>query len=840
MRCARKHPAKSLLDGSHVRRHSHTLSLSVTVLGLVFSSGTAQPQSVDRNLWGVDNTVLAFARSGNTLFVGGAFNWVGPCTGGLVAFPKHDSNHLAPFPKVTGYVYRVASDGLGGWFLAGNFTAVGGAPRYCFAHILADGGVAPWNPNPNYVPYGAGWLLVSGNTVYVSGGFATISGKSRLYIAALDATTGEALDWNAHADGFAVPQAVKGKTIYVGGLFNHIGGELRHNIAALDAVTGNATPWNPDADGEVDAAVLWGKHLYVCGNFRHIGGKARSALAELDPETGLATDWNPNVEPENNSHIVTMKLHGSKLYVGGYFTSVDGQSRHSVAAFDLTTRGVTDWDPGPEFIANNVPIVFALQPDGHSIYVGGQFDRVGGKPRHGAAELDARTGAATEWNPDPEYTPYTFGISDSLVLMGGEMKSVGMVRRHNLAAFDLTTGRVKDWNPGLDGIEVTALAAHEDRLYVGGAFWNAGGKPRSMLAALDILTGAATDWSPNADDLVNTLLVQGDRIYVGGNFSHVGGASRNYLAALDATTGAALAWNPGPNDYVEALASIGGTLYAGGWFTQVGGVDRNSVVAIDAATGVVLPWHPDARSVVSSLASVGNTIYLGGPFEQVNDQPRNGLAAVDATTAALLPWDPNPRGPREDGYYTSIHALATHGSTVFVGGDFTRIGGQARASLAALDGITGAALDWDPNPDQSVWALDATGDRLFAGGFFQAAGRVPHLALMGVEYPAGSFAQLVGLSPSRSIAEAVTLEPAVPNPMRRSGVMRYRLPESMLVSLAVYDLQGRRMLSIVERQIQPPGEHEARVGAERWPSGCYLIRLDAGGKTITRRFVVLR
>jgi hypothetical protein len=838
MRNTRHQAAETWLGRWWSRRAGWALAL--VALGLTIGSVPARSQSINPDLWGVDNTVTALARAGNTLYVGGAFNWVGPCTGGLVALPKHSSAPLTSFPKVTGYVYGIAADGQGGWFISGNFTAVGGVPRYCFAHILADGSVAPWNPNPNYVPFGAGGLLVSGNTVYVTGGFATISGKSRLYVAALDATTGEALDWNAHADGFVVPGMVHGRVLYVGGLFNHIGGEARHNIAALDVTTGNATSWDPSADGEVDAVVLWGKRLYVCGAFHHIGGKARTALAQLDPETGLATDWNPNVEPANNSHVITMAVHGGRLYLGGYFKSVAGQPRQSLAAFDLTTLELTDWNPGSEFPKNGFPIVYALRSDGRSIYAGGQFDAIGGKSRHYAAELDARTGAATDWDPEPEWIAYAFGFSDDLVCMGGEMRSVRTVPRHNLAAFDLTTGRVTDWSPNLDGIEVNALAASGSRLFVGGAFWNAGGKPRSMLAALDTLSGAATDWNPNADDLVNTLLVRGDVVYAGGNFNHIGGQPRSYLAALDATTGSATAWNPAPNDYVEALTAIGTTIYAGGWFRLIGGADRSGAAALDAVTGAVLPWRADTRSVVDALTSIGNTVYLGGPFEQVNGQPRNGLAAVDGATGALLPWDPNPSGPRESGFYTSIHTLAAHGNAVFVGGDFTQIGGQAHASLAALDGVTGAALDWDPNPDQSVWSLDATSDRLFAGGFFQAAKGVPHLAMMSVSYPDAALAQGGVLGVPLLLARAVTLEPVAPNPVRSSAAIRYRLPAATPVSLAVYDLQGRRVQALVERELQPAGDHEVRLAAARWPAGCYLYRLDAAGVTLTRKFVVIR
>ncbi len=53
-------------------------------------------------------------------------------------------------------------------------------------------------------------------------------------------------------------------------------------------------------------------------------------------------------------------------------------------------------------------------------------------------------------------------------------------------------------------------------------------------------------------------------------------------------------------------------------------------------------------------------------------------------------WDPNA---------SSTVATLTNGSTVYAGGNFTSIGGQARNRIAALDAATGAATAWDPNAD---------------------------------------------------------------------------------------------------------------------------------------------
>ncbi len=55
---------------------------------------------------------------------------------------------------------------------------------------------------------------------------------------------------------------------------------------------------------------------------------------------------------------------------------------------------------------------------------------------------------------------------------------------------------------------------------------------------------------------------------------------------------------------------------------------------------------------------------------------------------------------------------------IYAGGEFTRMGGQARNYLAALDTATGSAIDWDPSPNGYVYSLAVSGSTVYAGGLF--------------------------------------------------------------------------------------------------------------------------
>jgi hypothetical protein len=213
----------------------------------------------------------------------------------------------------------------------------------------------------------------------------------------------------------------------------------------------------------------------------------------------------------------------------------------------------------------------------------------------------------------------------------------------------------------------------------------------------------------------------------------------------------------------------------------------------------------------------------------------DGIAAVDLTTGTLTPWIANAS--------RRVLALAVSGNTVYAGGGFSSIGGQPRNGIAALDAETGAVLPWNPDPGSGttggvVWSLAAYGNTVYAGGLFERMGVVPSAGLAAITAANGS-APTVGV-PEATGAHALTLAQSAPNPARSSALIRFTLPAAGPVSLTVYDLQGRRVATLLDRVPQPVGTHEVPVHTDGWRTGCYLYRLEAGGMTATRKMMVVQ
>ena len=229
---------------------------------------------------------------------------------------------------------------------------------------------------------------------------------------------------------------------------------------------------------------------------------------------------------------------------------------------------------------------------------------------------------------------------------------------------------------------VHAIARTTDTVYIGGDF-SYMGPYTGCGVPIDTATGQTLTPFPKVNGSVRTSAPDGaGGWYIGGGFTKVGGVARNCIAHILSDGSVDSAWDANANDQVYTIAVSDSTVFAGGGFTTIGGQTRNYIAALDAATGAATDWNPNANSSVISIAVSGSTVFAGGYFTNIGEETRNYVAALDAATGAATEWNPNASGGDP---YTRVQALTVSGSTVYVGGNFTTIGGEMRPYFAQFD-----------------------------------------------------------------------------------------------------------------------------------------------------------
>jgi hypothetical protein len=789
-------------------------------------------QGTDSVLWSeaVNLGVRSIVRSGNNVYIGGDFTLVGPNSGGGAPLSVGTGTPTAATPRIEGTVSAVAPDGAGGWFIGGDFTAVGGVPRSNLARVFADGTVSTWSPSANGHVFA---LAVSGQTLYVGGGFTNIGGQALNGIAALDFSTGAATAWNPSANSFVSALVVAGPTLYAGGGFTSIGGQSRNGLAALSTATGSASAWNPNANGQVLALAVSGSTVYAGGGFTNIGGQARNFVAAIDSVTGNASLWNANADAQ----VSALAVAGPTVYAGGAFGTIGGQTRSGIAALNSTTGSASAWNPSAD------AQVLGLAVGGTTVYACGSFQSIGGQSRNKIAAIDAATGTATAWNPrvidqGGAGRVFALALSGSTIYVGGSFTSIGLHARNHLAVIDATTGALTDVDPNPDG-DISALLANGPTVYVAGGFNHIGGQPRTGIAALDASTGAATAWNANSDGGVGAIALGGSAIYVSGGFANIGGQPRDRFAALDLTTASATSFTMSiysldpfnPSATISALAVGGPVLYVCGRFDGLSGQPRKDIGAVDAVTGDATPWNPAPAAngqsfVVSALAVDGPTVYAGGLFNNIGGLPHNSLAALLPETGAATFWDPDPKNPSSG--FSTVGVITVSGSTVYVGGSFTSIGGQPRIGIAALDPATGAATAWNPNSlgILGARALAVSGQTVYVDG---PPGIVAITASGTVDVP----------NPTPLPPPAGMSLTSAPNPARIRATLRFTLPAAGPVHLALFDPAGRQVATLLDDPSIPAGPHEVSLPTAALTPGLYFARLESGSLRAIHKLLVV-
>ncbi|WP_406832167.1 PKD domain-containing protein [Pedococcus sp. KACC 23699] len=204
-------------------------------------------------------------------------------------------------------------------------------------------------------------------------------------------------------NGVGWQQVIVGNTVYVTGNFTTArppgvpvggAGEITvGHLLAYDIRTGTRiSTFNHilNAQGRSIAKSPDGTRIYVGGDFTTVDGQARGHIAAFDVATGnLVPGFAPNV----NGVVRAITVSPSTVYYGGSFSSVNSVKRGSLAASSVGTGALTSWAPG----ADGIVWALVVTPNGSRVIIGGQFTNLSGVPVYGSGAVDAATGAVGTW-----------------------------------------------------------------------------------------------------------------------------------------------------------------------------------------------------------------------------------------------------------------------------------------------------------------------------------------------------------------------------------------------------------------------------------------------------------
>jgi|GEM_PF-967661 len=83
------------------------------------------------------------------------------------------------------------------------------------------------------------------------------------------------------------------------------------------------------------------------------------------------------------------------------------------------------------------------------------------------------------------------------------------------------------------------------------------------------------------------------------------------------------------------------------------------------------------------------------------------------------------------------------------------------------------------------------------------------------------------------------LENNYPNPFNPETVIRYQIPVNSKVTLGIYDILGREVARLVDKE-QEAGKHEVRFNGSRFSSGVYIYRIITPDYTLSKKLILVK
>jgi hypothetical protein len=395
--------------------------------------------------------------------------------------------------------------------------------------------------------------------------------------------------------------------------------------------------------------------------------------------------------PQINGVVWAQVVVGNTVYVAGNFTTarpfgsapgVNTVTRNYVLAYNLTTGALLPWAPS----LNAQAINLAASPDGTRVYVVGDFTTVNGAAYYRAAAFSTSTGAIIPaFRPIMGSETRSVAASNTTVYLGGYAQTVNGASRLYLSAVSAANGSTLSWRADANApVNALTLTTDGSKLIVGGRFTTLGGVSAISLGAVNATTAQVLPWAVNqlvhdsgTNSSITSLYATPTAVY-GSGYNFLGGNGAGNLEgsfSADPSTGAVIwiedchgdtysVFSPGPELYIAGHPHYCGNL--GSYPETSPRVTHHAVAFSKAATGTitadpygyhnwagnpaptVLDWFPTflegtftgQGQATWSVAGNASYVLYGGEFPSVNGVSQQGLARFAVASIA-----PNKVGP---------------------------------------------------------------------------------------------------------------------------------------------------------------------------------------------------
>jgi hypothetical protein len=420
------------------------------------------------------------------------------------------------------------------------------------------------------VGIGAAWLLcMTCGAVYLGA-----SGSASGSLARPSVVSTNPANFTPHvADGGGVGPteifalARRGRTMYAGGHFATVQNARRtttfdrSNLMSFSARTGAVRPFAPEINGEVLAVQPFGRFLFIGGRFTTVNGQRRRSIAKINAVTGRV---DPGFHPRLDGDVTDIRMVRSRLVVAGHFSRslVALNPRRGSATGYIRARiaGTVGRNAGRVGVTH-----FAVNSAATRLLAVGNFRTVRGRARQRAfmLNLGARRTRLNPWHYRPlAHMCRQAGKPDYL-------RDVDFSPNGRYFVIVSTGSTPRRGGTGRDVCDAAARFETAIKRPRRPTWINySGGDTLHSVAA----TGSVVYIQGHIRTVNNPLFVRRTRV-------RTGRVARPGIAALNATNGRALSWNPGKTRGIggkEFLATRAG-LWVGSDGARFGGEIHDNI-----------------------------------------------------------------------------------------------------------------------------------------------------------------------------------------------------------------------------------------------------------------------